>query len=226
MYAKFDLTGHEGNVEKMRLMMNATSNDTLKAYLLESQLEQLEVNNYSEFCDVFTPYKQYATTISAKEKYNAVFSGFASDTVFIGKPAYNFTLPDKDGKMVSMKDFKGKVVFIDTWATWCGPCKYQIPFLQALEKEYKGKENIVFVGISIDREKDKQKWLDMLKEKQLDGVQLLDDMGKSFARQYKIIAVPRFLMIDKNGNWAEVRCPLPDDHDNLKTYIDRVIASK
>ncbi|HEY2582784.1 MAG TPA: TlpA disulfide reductase family protein, partial [Mucilaginibacter sp.] len=154
------------------------------------------------------------------------FSGFAADTVFIGKTAYNFTLPDKDGKVVSMKDFKGKVVFIDTWATWCGPCKYQIPFLQTLEKEYQGNDNVVFVGISIDREKDKQKWLDMLKEKQLDGVQLLDDMGKSFGKQYKITAVPRFLMIDKNGNWAEIRCPLPDEHDKLKTFIDRVIASK
>jgi len=225
LYAKFALTGHENNADKMSLTMRAISNDTLKAFLLESQLEQLQVDNYSEFCAVFKPYKKYATTPSAQKAYDATFSGFAADTMFIGKTAYNFTLPDKDGKMVSMKNFKGKVVFIDTWATWCGPCKYQIPFLQTLEKEYKGNNNIEFIGLSIDRSADKQKWLDMIKEKQLDGVQLLDDKGKAFAKQYKITAVPRFLLIDKKGNWAEIRCPLPEEHDKLKALIDQVIAS-
>ncbi|MEO6523046.1 MAG: TlpA disulfide reductase family protein [Mucilaginibacter sp.] len=231
LYAKLALTGLESDAEKMKLMMGAIANDTLKARLLKSQLETvegvIEVINYSEFCDVYLPFKKYATTASAKERYNAMQNKFAADTAFIGKSSYNFILPDVNGNMVSMKDFKGKVIFIDTWATWCGPCKAQIPFLLEIEKAYKGNDNIVFIGLSIDKETDRQKWLDMLKEKGLEGVQLLDNMGKSFARKYNITAIPRFLMIDKKGNWVEVNCALPDARNNkLKNYIDRVLAAQ
>lgn len=209
--------------ERVKIMMSATSNDTLKSYLLKSQLEELElsVGNYSEFRDVFLPYEKYAKVPSVKQKYNAMYTSYVADTVFIGKPAYDFTLPDMNGKMVNMKDFQGKVVLIDVWATWCGPCKTQMPFLKEVEDHYKGNDNVVFVGLSIDGAKDKEKWLKMIKEKQLEGVQLLDDFGKSFGRKYKMVAIPRFLLIDKKGNWAEIRCPKPEEKEKLIKYIDR-----
>ncbi|UKJ09280.1 TlpA family protein disulfide reductase [Solitalea lacus] len=211
------------DAEKVKVLMNSTPNDTLKAYLLKSQLNELELNvsNYTEFRDVFLPYKKYAKVPSVKAKYDGVSGMYAADTAFLGKSAYDFTLPDVNGKMVSMKDFKGKVVLVDVWATWCGPCKAQMPFLKEVEELYKGNDSIVFVGISLDAAKDKQKWLNMIHEKQLEGVQLLDDFGRTFGRKYKMVAIPRFLLIDKNGNWAEVRCPLPENKEKLKKYIDR-----
>ncbi|SMC87467.1 TlpA family protein disulfide reductase [Pedobacter nyackensis] len=228
LYAKFSLSELDaqkrqglGDAEKLQHMMSTVSNETLKAFLLKGQLEDLNVNNYSEFKHVFLPYAKYTKPESVKWKYNHVLAQFAPDTVFIGKSAYDFTLPDVNGKPVSMKDFKGKVVLIDVWATWCGPCKAQMPFLKEVEEAYKGNDNIVFVGISVDAESAKQKWLDMIKEKGLDGVQLLDKSGKAFANKYKINAIPRFLLIDKKGNWVEVRCPLPENKARLKDYIDR-----
>jgi thiol-disulfide isomerase/thioredoxin len=228
LYAKFSLNELEeqkikqlDDAEKLALMMNAVPNEILKSFLLKSQLDELNVNNYSEFKNVFVPYEKYTKPSSVKWKYNHVLSQFAPDTVFIGKSAYDFTLPDTKGKMVNMKDFKGKVVLIDVWATWCGPCKAQFPFLKEVEESYHGNDDIVFVGISLDNEKDKQKWLTMIKDKELAGIQLLDNVGKSFARKYLINAIPRFLLIDKQGNWVEVRCPLPENKDRLKAYIDR-----
>lgn len=212
--------------EKLKVMMGAISNETLKSYLLKSQLEDLNVNNYSEFRAVFLPFEKYTKPVSVKWKYNNVLQQFAPDTAFIGKTAYDFALPDVNGKMVSMKDFKGKVILIDVWATWCGPCKAQMPFLKEVEEAYKGNNNLAFVGISLDADKDKQKWLDMIKEKGLEGVQLLDNVGKSFGRKYKINAIPRFLLIDKKGNWVEVRCPLPEDKARLKVYIDRELSKE
>ncbi|SMO76876.1 TlpA family protein disulfide reductase [Solitalea koreensis] len=211
------------DAEKVKILMNSTANDTLKSYLLKSQLNELELNvsNYTEFRDVFLPYKKYAKVPSVKVKYDGVSGMYAADTAFLGKSAYDFTLPDVNGKMVSMKEFKGKVVLVDVWATWCGPCKAQMPFLKEVEELYKGNDNIAFVGISLDAAKDKQKWMNMILEKQLEGVQLLDDFGRTFGRKYKIAAIPRFLLIDKNGNWAEVRCPLPENKEKLKKYIDR-----
>ncbi|WP_222536867.1 TlpA family protein disulfide reductase [Pedobacter polysacchareus] len=228
LYAKYSLNGMDeakrrqlGDEGKLQAMMSAIPNETLKSFLLKSQLEELNVANYSEFKRVFEPYKKYAKPQSVKWKYNNVLEQFAPDTAFIGKSAYDFSLPDVNGKTVSMKDFKGKVVLIDVWATWCGPCKAQMPFLKEVEEAYKGNSNIVFVGISVDSESVKQKWLDMIKDKGLDGIQLLDNSGKSFAKKYKIAAIPRFLLIDKKGNWVEVRCPLPEDQLKLKAYIDR-----
>ncbi|MNE78755.1 hypothetical protein D3C80_1751900 [compost metagenome] len=61
----------------------------------------------------------------------------------------------------------------------------------------------------------------MVSEKELEGVQLNDDFGKSFGRKYKMVAIPRFLLIDKKGNWAEIRCPKPEEKEKLIKYIDR-----
>jgi thiol-disulfide isomerase/thioredoxin len=230
LYAKFSLNNLDDtqrkqidDADRVKLMMNATTNDTLKSFVLKSQLEELELNvsNYSEFRETFMPYQKYAGLSSVKRKYDGLLKMFVADTAFIGKSAYDFALPDVNGKMVSMKDFAGKVVLIDVWATWCGPCKAQMPFLKEVEEHYKGNDNIVFVGISLDAEKDKQKWLNMIKEKELEGVQLLDDIGKSFGRKYKAVSIPRFFLIDKKGNWAEVRCPLPENTEKLKKYIDK-----
>jgi thiol-disulfide isomerase/thioredoxin len=209
--------------EKLKLMMNVIGNDTLKAIFLKEKLGSFELNNLTEFRETFEPYKQFAKTKTVKEKYNEVRAQFIGDTAFVGKSSYNFSLPDTSGKMVSMKDFKGKVVFIDVWATWCGPCKEQFPHMKTIEEEYKDNPHIVFVGISLDRKKDKEKWLAMIRKEKLVGVQLLDDIGLAFGRKYEIVGIPRFLLIDKQGKWIEVRCPRPSSKEELKRYIDRAL---
>ncbi|MDH7463116.1 redoxin family protein [Chitinophagaceae bacterium 26-R-25] len=209
--------------EKLKLMINSISNDTLKSYLFKDQMDQIEVNNLSEFRETFEPLKRYAKLSPANETYKGIFASYASDTAFIGKSAYDFTLPDSTGKMVSMKDFKGRVVLIDVWATWCGPCKAQMPFLKEIEEEYAGNKNIVFVGISLDKMDARQKWMNMVNEKQLGGVQLIDDFGKAFGRKYQLTAIPRFMLIDKHGKWIEIRCPKPEAKEDLKRYIDKAL---
>lgn len=213
------------DADKVRLYMDAVDNEVLKPLVLKSQLEDLEfvVANYSEFKETFLPFKQYAQSAVIQKNYDRILNMFVADTAFIGKSSYTFSLPDTTGKMVSMKDFKGKVVLIDTWATWCGPCKAQFPFLKELEAEYHGNDNIVFVGISIDAEKDKTKWKKAIKDYGLGAIQLLDDKSKSFGRPHGITAIPRFCLIDKEGNWAEIRCPLPEQKEKLKKYIDKLL---
>ena len=86
-----------------------------------------------------------------------------------GDQAPTFKYLDINGKEVSLSDLKGKYVYIDVWATWCGPCQYELPHLKELEKKMHGKK-IVFVSISCD--KDKAAWEKMVKEQGLGGVQL------------------------------------------------------
>jgi len=212
--------------EKLGLKINAISNDTLKSYFFKDQMSEIEVNNLTEFRSTFEPYKKYTKPAAVKKKYLDVYQGFVGDTAYVGKSSYNFSLPDSTGRMISMKDFKGKVVFIDVWATWCGPCREQFPFLKEIEEEYKDNNDIVFMGKSIDRATDRKKWLNAMKKENLHGVQLLDDMGKFFAHKYDIHAVPRFLLISKEGKWIEVRCPRPEAKEDLKKYLDKALQEK
>jgi thiol-disulfide isomerase/thioredoxin len=209
--------------DRMNIMMDVITNDTVKAYFLKEQMETNEVNNLSEFRSIYEPFEKYTFPPIVKKKYQQVYKGFIGDTVYIGKSSYNFSLPDTSGRMVSMKDFKGKVIFIDVWATWCGPCRGQFPYLKQIEEEYHDNENIVFIGISTDKLKDKQKWLKTIQKENLGGVQLLDDFGKAFGRKYQIMSIPRFLLIDKQGKWIEIRCPLPEAKDELKRYLDKAL---
>ena len=209
--------------DELRLMMSVIPNDTLKAAFLKNKLEEVEIRNLSEFKSIFGSYAQVKLPQDVKEKYNQVYNQFASDTLWIGKSSYDFSLPDSTGRIISMKDFKGKVILIDVWATWCGPCRGEIPYLKQIEEDYKNNKEIVFVGISLDQAKDRKKWSNFIQKENLPGTQLLDDFGKAFGRKYQIAGIPRFMLIDKKGNWIEVRCPNPSSGEDLKQYIDEAL---
>ncbi len=117
----------------------------------------------------------------------------------------------KGGK-TSLTDLKGKYVYLDIWATWCAPCKAEIPFLQALEKEYAGK-NIEFVSISVDKPEAYETWKKMVADEQLGGVQLYADNNfeSQFILDYGINAIPRFILIDTEGNIVDADAARPSD---------------
>jgi thiol-disulfide isomerase/thioredoxin len=190
---------------------------------LKHQLDVQEINNLSEFREIFEPYKALAKDPIVKASYTRVEDNFIGDTIYIGKSSYNFSLPDSNGRIYSMKDFKGKIVFIDVWATWCGPCKGEFPYLKEIEAEYHGNKDIVFVGISIDMASARKKWMNMIKTEGLGGIQLLDDRGKTFGKKYDIVSIPRFLLIDREGNWIEIKCPRPSSKEDLKRLLDRAL---
>lgn len=106
----------------------------------------------------------------------------------------------KGGK-TSLSDLKGKYVYIDVWATWCAPCKAEIPYLKALEKEYQNK-NIQFVSISVDKPEAHEAWKQMVEKEELGGIQLFADANfeSKFILDYGINAIPRFILIDPDGN--------------------------
>lgn len=117
-----------------------------------------------------------------------------------GVKSPSFTYKDYNNKTHSLSDFKGKYVFIDVWATWCGPCVKQIPYLKELEHLYSNKD-IVFVSISVDRPEAYEKWKKMISEKKLGGVQLFADKSfdSKFIKAYGISSIPRFILLDKEG---------------------------
>ncbi len=136
-----------------------------------------------------------------------------------GVKSPSFSYPDIHGKKVSLKDLKGNYVYIDVWATWCGPCKVQIPYLKDIEEKYKDK-NIEFIGISIDTQENKGKWESMVKQRDLKGHQLLadNDWKSTFVMEYFISGIPRFILIDPNGNIVSPDAPRPSDPALIKLF--------
>ncbi len=141
-----------------------------------------------------------------------------------GKPSPKFVnYENHKGGTTSLDDLKGKYVYVDVWATWCGPCKREIPFLKEVEKEFHGK-NIEFVSISIDKKEAHQKWKDMVTEKELGGIQLYADNGwnSQFVRDYGIEGIPRFLLIDDKGNIVNADAPRPSN-PKLKELLNGLL---
>lgn len=124
------------------------------------------------------------------------------------KKCPSFKFKDINGKEVSLEDFKGKYVYIDCWATWCGPCKAELPYLKKLEEKYKDR-NIVFVSISSD--KDVEAWKKMVTMDKLGGVQLNIGTDRSFHAAMKINAIPRFMLIDPEGYFVSDNAPRPSN---------------
>jgi len=112
----------------------------------------------------------------------------------------SFDYENHKGGKTKLEDLRGKYVYIDVWATWCGPCIAEIPHLKKVEEKYHGK-NIEFVSISVDVEKDYEKWKKMVTDKQLGGVQLYADKNwtSDFIKAFGINAIPRFILIGPDG---------------------------
>lgn len=116
----------------------------------------------------------------------------------IGYTATNFTQNTPEGKPIKLSDYKGKVVLVDFWASWCGPCRAENPNVVAAYQKYKGK-GFTVLGVSFDQ--NKERWLEAIQKDQLtwDHVSDLKGWGNEVGRIYNITSIPQNLLIDKDG---------------------------
>lgn len=124
----------------------------------------------------------------------------------------------------SLSDLKGKYLYIDIWATWCGPCIREIPYLKELEQQFDDK-NIEFVSISIDKPIDHKTWVEMVKSEELGGIQLLadKDWNSKFIKDYAIEGIPRFILIDPKGNIINADAPRPSNPDLVELLNEMIL---
>lgn len=134
-----------------------------------------------------------------------------------GQPAFDFAGKDQQGNTVKLSDFKGKLVYVDVWATWCGPCKYEIPYLDTLETDYHGKD-IVFISYSIDE--DHAAWMKFVPENKLQGVQIIGEKAwqSDLCVKYKIMGVPTFMLFDRDGKIVSVKMTRPSDKKTREKF--------
>lgn len=189
--------------------IKALKSQSIKNRLIENLSYDVNIQNKS-YDEVYQEFLSITNNPILKEKLTANYN--TANALRPGNVAPGFNYENQKGGKTSLEDLKGKYVYIDLWATWCGPCREQIPFLQKVEEQYKGK-NIEFVSISIDAINDQPKWSKFVVEKQLGGIQLLaeNEWESKIIKDYSVRGVPTFILIDPNGNIVSAYAPKPSD---------------
>ncbi|OWY19019.1 TlpA family protein disulfide reductase [Sphingobacteriales bacterium UPWRP_1] len=139
-----------------------------------------------------------------------------------GDAAGNITFTTLDGAEMRLKDLRGKVVYVDFWASWCGPCRKQMPFSKELHEKLssKQKKKVVFLYISIDD--NEQAWKDALQKLELtNGTHGWSTGGwnSKVAKFFQISSIPRYMLIDPQGNIVEPNAKRPSD----ETILDEIL---
>ena len=197
------------NVARMRYVAQHFKNDKLKqSFLNDIAIRQIKKNGINNITDLENIYNAYVTDPILRAAYKTEYDKW--NIAVVGKVSPDFQAKDINGKVYSLKDFKGKYLYIDMWATWCGPCKKEMPYLKELEKKMEGK-NITFLGLSTDE--DKAEWTKMVKSGVLSGIQLLLRRGSQFQRDYNINGIPHFILIDPDGKIVNPKAIRPSSQD-------------
>lgn len=189
--------------------------DCLKGEYLLSNAERYK--SYDEYTQMLDKYENYFVLPLQKVRLEAVSRKLAYSKPGVAAP--DFACYDRNEKRIILSDFRGKVVVLDVWATWCEPCRKQMPYMIKLEKEYRGKE-IVFITMCIGATVERATWLKLLGKYKLEGIQVfMPGWNSQFAKDYKVSGVPRFMVFDKKGNIVSVNAPRPSNPE-LKNMIN------
>ncbi len=230
------IEGSPSSQEMMRMVLKDPQPEELVQYLNEHKEDQLlvclfllgrlDVNLYLKQYEMILDqlkkdYPDWPTTAEF-EKVILEFKSKISTAVAIDKPCPDIQLPNPEGKKLSLKSLRGKVVLLDFWASWCGPCRRENPFVVSLYKKYKSKGFEIY-SVSLDGiedrraaalkqspdrlksflEREKDNWKKAIEQDQLSWpwhVSELRSWSSSVVSQFGVNSIPRTFLIDRNGN--------------------------
>lgn len=207
----------------LQLLREKISNPDVRNQLADEKMHiYFAVGGDEAMPEIFAEYKKTSTNPEALAKIQPVYDRLSR--LIPGVEASDFEMQTVDGKSVHFRDIigKGKVTYIDFWATWCGPCCGEIPFVEKLVEKYKGNPNIEFLSISLDN--DLKKWHQKLEKDQPLWPQFVipENFDSIFAKEYNITAIPRFMIFDKEGKIININAPRPSS-DKIDTFLQKYI---
>jgi peroxiredoxin len=157
---------------------------------------------HTDFALIHERWEEFKETNPYPEYNEAIEAALTKALVLQpGQPAPDFTLDDLDGQPVSLNQFKGKAIFIDFWASWCGPCIVDLPYIQKIKAEM-AEQPVVFLNISLDD--DEEAWREAVAKHEIKGVHLrAAGWGADVAKAYSISSLPSYYVVDAQGLIAE-----------------------
>jgi thiol-disulfide isomerase/thioredoxin len=150
----------------------------------------------SVLVDMYSRLKEKSLSDIQRRKIERLL--FPEKSISVNDPVFNFSLPDQNGKIFNTASLKGQWYLIDFWASWCGPCRKQLPDLKKVYDENKNK-NFQVLGISIDEKH--ESWTKALGVEKLDWPNVIEDagFGGTIATRYQITAIPMNFLVNPEG---------------------------
>ncbi|TCC98464.1 TlpA family protein disulfide reductase [Pedobacter hiemivivus] len=174
--------------------------------------------HYAEDVSVMKPeledyFSKYCHSNEAKAALLNEYSAYFKTA--IGQVPPSFELTSITGEKVTLKEFKGKVIYLDFWASWCGPCRLEMKYAPQLHEKLKDN-NVVFLFVSIDD--DEAKWKKAIAEDKIEGIHLLSKGGfkSTVCQLFNFSGVPRYMIIGKDGKLLDNNAPRPSNPVTLE----------
>lgn len=176
----------------------------------------------SNFNDLLPTYNTFISEVPYSEFYlKAVDAYFSKKPYAIGAPAPEIEMTDANGNYVSLAQYRGKIVIMNFWASWCKPCINKVESMKTL-KSWTTSDDIVFINVSLERSY--EKFQDEVMSRGVsDMVNVFAEQGmeSKIIKNYDVKAVPEFFIIDKNGSFAKK--PKKTDPFTLKDYLKKML---
>ncbi len=182
-------------------------------------------NNIIDRERFYSEVKKISDSFTGEWKDYTIVQNFQASVALLGKTAIGavapeISLPDQDGKIVTLSSFKGRYVLVDFWAKWCGPCRQENPNLVRAYRKFKG-DNFEIIGVSLDRKK--EDWLQAIEEDQLDWIHVSDlkYFDSQAAKDYNISAIPFSILVNPEGVIVEKNLRGPALEKALEKYLTK-----
>lgn len=216
-YGKDFSAGVSQEAIRQKIVNDKISNGSMKEYFTYTTTGDI-LKMADDTASKEKAYRDFMATVTNpayKANIQEIYDNYRKFADNAQAPDFNYV--SINNKKVSLKDLRGKYVYIDVWATWCGPCKAEIPHLTEIEEAFQGK-NIHFVSLSVDRPEDKPKWEAYVKNNKLKGIQLIADnaFDSDFIKKFNINAIPRFILIDPQGKIISTDAKRPSNPELRK----------
>jgi thiol-disulfide isomerase/thioredoxin len=205
----------------------------LKNYFLTALMISLLDDNLDSYQEIFEDYK---ITCTNKEYINAVTKSYLSQlpkqqpgVSHLTDGALAIGITDVSGKTFPLStllnQYKNEIILVDFWASWCGPCIMQMPYLKKLEKKYKSK--VAFISLSVDN--NKNAWIVAMQKNKLFGNQYLinnPETSNAMKQELKIKTIPRFALLNSMGQVLNSDLPNPSENERVSKIINAALLSK
>jgi thiol-disulfide isomerase/thioredoxin len=234
-YIDFIIWNSNGNLNSLRInkpdsLLDATLShintyksekikEYLRYYFIKERLEDQGIEGFDKYYNYF---ETNNTDSSYAEEMKKLYDQKLK--LIAGTNAPDFYCSDAEGASHSLKEFLNKIVYIDFWATWCGPCKKEMPDFLDLQEEYKGKD-IVFIRISLDD--DINRWLKVEESITSEGISWFagKGFGSEAAKAFQVISIPTYVLIDKEGKIVNADALRPSSVA-IRGVLDDLLSKK